>query len=331
MADIRFSALTAILGNAVAATDYAILVDVSDTGDSLTGGAGGGDKKILISELISALQLLGLAPDVQEFTSSGTWTKPTGAQVVIFEGIGGGGGGGGGARNAAGQLRKGGGGGAGGCAVRTVFTAAELSSTETVTVGAGGTGGAGASSDNSAGADGGAGGDTIFGATPRVTAYGGDFGRGAGLFPGYGGNLKPTELYSGYGGTSTNSLLFGSTTVGSSGGHGVAAGGGSGGDLTAGDAIAAGKTGGNGLGGAAGAGGGTGSAGTAGGAGSKLRGGGGGGGGASRKDGGGAAYAGANGGASGGGAGGGGASLNGQAGGAGGVGGAGYARVITFR
>src|SRR3990167_6636185 len=53
-------------------------------------------------------------PNVQIFTESGTWAKPTRANVVIVECIGGGGGGSGGEGAASGTDRSGGRGGGGG-------------------------------------------------------------------------------------------------------------------------------------------------------------------------------------------------------------------------
>lgn len=98
--------------------------------------------------------------NVQEFTSSGTWTKPDGVTFVQVYIVGGGGGG------SNGVTTSYGGGGAGGEGFVYTFLAADLGATETVTIGAGGSGGA--SGGNNLG---GAGGDTTFGS--HVTVFGG--------------------------------------------------------------------------------------------------------------------------------------------------------------
>lgn len=74
---------------------------------------------------------------MQVFTSSGTWTKPSGITKVKVYVTGGGGGGGGGHAN----WNHGGGGGAGGTAIKWITSG--LGSTETVTIGNGGNGGGG--------------------------------------------------------------------------------------------------------------------------------------------------------------------------------------------
>lgn len=98
----------------------------------------------------------GTAPTVQVFTSSGTWTKPTDCRFVKVT-VTGGGGGSGGIDISCATVRTGGGGG-GATAIKWIDVTAI--SSETVTVGAGGSAGASGPSETS----GGAGGDSTFGA-----------------------------------------------------------------------------------------------------------------------------------------------------------------------
>lgn len=112
--------------------------------------------------------------DFQEFTASGTWTKPATAQFVLIEMWGAGGGGGSGRR--APHLAGAGSGGGGGSYLTKGFKASDLSSTVAITVGLGGTGGAAVTVDNTNGNAGANGGDTSFGSYAQ--AFGGQGGTG---------------------------------------------------------------------------------------------------------------------------------------------------------
>jgi hypothetical protein len=130
-----------------------------------------------VSQAISALGGGGGAINRQQFDASGTWTKPTGYDpdsMVLIQAWGAGGSG---SRNSTMSNNRGGGGG--GYNERWIILSA-LSSTETVTIGAGG---ASRTGSNQAGA---AGGDTTFGS--HTTAYGGAGGQsGTGVGGGGGG------------------------------------------------------------------------------------------------------------------------------------------------
>lgn len=102
---------------------------------------------------------------VQTFTASGTYTRTSGVDYALVFAVGGGGGGAGGS-NASNDLPGGGGGGAG----EFVMEYCQPSSSETVTIGAGGAAG----SVGATGNNGSAGGATSFGA--HATANGGSGG-----------------------------------------------------------------------------------------------------------------------------------------------------------
>lgn len=164
----------------------------------------------------------GTPPDIQEFTASGTWTKPAGAKTVWVALIGQGGGGGSGRRGAAGTARIGGGGGGGGAITQRQFDATDLTSTVAVTVGtAGGGGGAAVTANDTSGNAGTNGGQSFFG--NYAMAVGGN--------PGAGGAVAATAAggTGGFGTTNGGTGGAGQSTGVAGGGGGQSGGGGGGG------------------------------------------------------------------------------------------------------
>lgn len=170
--------------------------------------------------------------DKQVFTSSGTWTKPTSAKLVVVTAIGAGGGGGGSSR----------GGGGGGAIITKNFSVTNITATVAITIGAGS---AGTTGNNTT-----PGGNSSFGT--YLTAYGGggggnNAGGGGGGTGGVGstnvgtGGLpataSTTDGVSGQGG--------GSPTVPNVNGYNAEYGGGGGGPT--GDAVSNGPKGGSSL------------------------------------------------------------------------------------
>jgi hypothetical protein len=280
-------------------------------------------------------------PDIQTFTSNGTWTKPPGAVHTTIYAIGQGGGGAGG-RGPAGNVRRGGGGGAGGAVTMVTLAADDLGATESVVVGSAANGGAAQTVDSTNGVSGTAGVATQFGT--KVYAHGGSGGEfggfnntggAAGAAVGVTSHFQQVSVAGGAAAAAGGTGGTGTTST-----TGVPTGGGAASGITSADADSSGAGNGGSLsqgivavttaGGSA-ASGGTGSIGGNGNSYPWLFGttlGTGGGGGRSSKTA--AGGAGGNGGNYGAGGGGGGASLNGNASGAGGNGGGGICVVISW-
>jgi hypothetical protein len=312
------------------------ILSSSNTNDTVNFSAG--TKRVYLT-LPAAKATL---PDIQTFTSNGTWIKPPGAVNVTAYLIGQGGGGGAGGRGPAGNVRRGGGGGAGGAVTMVTLAADDLGATESVVVGSAANGGAAQTVDSTDGATGTAGTATQFGT--KVYAPGGSGGQGggfnntggaAGAAVGVTSHFQQVSVAGGAAAAAGGTGGTGTTST-----TGVPTGGGAASGITSADADSSGAGNGGSLsqgivavttaGGSA-ASGGTGSIGGNGNSYPWLFGttlGTGGGGGRSSKTA--AGGAGGNGGNYGAGGGGGGASLNGNASGAGGNGGGGICVVVSW-
>lgn len=196
------------------------------------------------------------SPDIQIFTTSGSWTKPSGCLFVRIIAIGPGGGGGGGARTVLTSLSSGGGGGGGGSVHDVTLPCTSLGASETVTIATGGAGGTGSTTNAVAGGNGASGsGTTSFGSWAKGYPGGGGAGGQLAANSGGGGGAgaAPAGAATGAGGG----------TAGSGSIYGVAGGGGAAG--VANLATGGGGSGAGNVSGAAGLGGGQSTKGTAGG------------------------------------------------------------------
>lgn len=180
---------------------------------------------LLWTASIDGIPIAYTVPGVYTFT-----VDPT-ADHVVASVWGGGGGGAGGGSNSGSSTKSGGGGGGGGGYVNATFSVSLLGSSQTVTVGAGGTAGTGGSGVNSNGASGGAGVASSFGGFAAAN------GGGAGLISqftsaagGTASQTSGTSVTTETGGTGGESVPSGqSLTLNPNGGNTTNAGGGGGG------------------------------------------------------------------------------------------------------
>jgi hypothetical protein len=192
----------------------------------------------------TSFALTPAAPDIQVFTASGLWTKPTSpatpvtTEVVL---VAPGGGGGSGRQGAVSTIRCGGGGGAGGQVLRKLFKTADLTSTVSVTVPGQQAGGAAQASADSNGSAGTGFANTVFGSF--CAAQGGGPGGGGTALAGTAGSMflgLSTLSGSGAAASTTGLAGVGVNTAGLTG-----PGGPSGGGITAANAAGNGAAGGN--------------------------------------------------------------------------------------
>jgi hypothetical protein len=144
------------------------------------------------------------------FTTPGTWTKPTGLKYIKVTVVGGGGGGGG-ARGAAPNICRAAGGGAGGGTAVVFFPAPTIPGPVPVTVGAAGNAGAAPATDATT-TNGTAGGTSSFGTF--ATATGGSANSGLqGNSGGAGASPSPTSLNIGGGGSGAGGIAPSTVTL----------------------------------------------------------------------------------------------------------------------